>query len=43
MIFYYYFRKALDEAGKEAWLFNGTYWELRKDPGFANTENLNLW
>ncbi|XP_008328773.1 oxysterol-binding protein-related protein 7-like [Cynoglossus semilaevis] len=38
-----FFRKALDEAGTEVWLYNGTYWNLRKDPGFANTENLDLW
>lgn len=38
-----FFRKALDEAGREVWLYNGTYWKLRKEPGFANTENLNLW
>ncbi|XP_051797889.1 oxysterol-binding protein-related protein 7-like [Acanthochromis polyacanthus] len=38
-----FFRKALDEAGREVWLYNGTYWKLRKDPGFANTDNLDLW
>ncbi|XP_062294637.1 oxysterol-binding protein-related protein 7-like [Scomber scombrus] len=38
-----FFRKSLDEAGREVWLSNGTYWKLRKDPGFANTENLDLW
>lgn len=38
-----FFRKALDEAGREVWLYNETYWKLRKDPGFANTENLDLW
>ncbi|KAM9392922.1 oxysterol-binding protein-related protein 7-like isoform 2-T2 [Pholidichthys leucotaenia] len=38
-----FFRKSLDEAGREVWLYNGTYWKLRKDPGFANTENLDLW
>ncbi|GLD61236.1 oxysterol-binding protein-related protein 7-like isoform X1 [Lates japonicus] len=38
-----FFRKSLDEAGREVWLYNGTYWKLRKDPGFSNTENLDLW
>ncbi|KAG7236386.1 hypothetical protein INR49_001021 [Caranx melampygus] len=37
-----FFRKAVDEAGREVWLYNGTYWRLRKDPGFANTQNLDL-
>lgn len=41
--FVYYLRKALDEAGREVWLSNDTYWKLRKDPGFAKTENLDLW
>ncbi|XP_037648674.1 oxysterol-binding protein-related protein 7-like isoform X1 [Sebastes umbrosus] len=38
-----FFRKSVDEAGREVWLFNDTYWKLRKEPGFANTENLDLW
>ncbi|XP_072224392.1 oxysterol-binding protein-related protein 7-like [Leuresthes tenuis] len=38
-----FFNKALDDAGREVWLYNGTYWKLRKDPGFAKTENLDLW
>uniref|UniRef100_A0A669E8Y8 Oxysterol-binding protein n=1 Tax=Oreochromis niloticus TaxID=8128 RepID=A0A669E8Y8_ORENI len=38
-----FFRKSVDEAGREVWLYNGTYWMLRKDPSFANTENLDLW
>lgn len=33
----------MDEAGSEVWLYNGTYWKLRKDPGFSKTENLDLW
>lgn len=41
--FFYSLRKDLDQAGKEVWLYNGTYWQLRKDPGFANTDNLHLW
>ncbi|XP_068193959.1 oxysterol-binding protein-related protein 7-like isoform X2 [Antennarius striatus] len=38
-----FFRKSLDEDGREVWLYNGTYWKLRQDPGFANTKNLELW
>ncbi|KAM4598578.1 oxysterol-binding protein-related protein 7-like isoform 1-T4 [Polymixia lowei] len=38
-----FFRKSLDEAGREIWLHNGTYWKLRSEPGFANTDNLDLW
>nr|XP_015824764.2 oxysterol-binding protein-related protein 7 isoform X2 [Nothobranchius furzeri] len=38
-----FFRKAQDEAGREVWLYNGTYWKIRKDPGFSKTENLDLW
>jgi hypothetical protein len=25
------------------WLTNGTYWKFRENPGFANTNNLELW
>uniref|UniRef100_M4ASR9 Oxysterol-binding protein n=1 Tax=Xiphophorus maculatus TaxID=8083 RepID=M4ASR9_XIPMA len=38
-----FFRNVLDEAGREVWLYNGTYWKIRQDPGFSKTENLNLW
>eukprot|EP00066_Takifugu_rubripes_P012587 XP_011601853.1 PREDICTED: oxysterol-binding protein-related protein 7-like isoform X3 [Takifugu rubripes] len=38
-----FFRKEVDQAGKEVWLYKGTYWQLRRDPGFANTDNLHLW
>ncbi|XP_029015247.1 oxysterol-binding protein-related protein 7-like isoform X2 [Betta splendens] len=38
-----FFRKDVDEAGREVWLYNGTYWKLRKEPGFAHTDNLHLW
>ncbi|XP_040918193.1 oxysterol-binding protein-related protein 7-like isoform X1 [Toxotes jaculatrix] len=38
-----FFRKSVDEAGREVWLYNGTYWKVRKEPGFSNTENLDLW
>ncbi|XP_029997383.1 oxysterol-binding protein-related protein 6-like isoform X1 [Sphaeramia orbicularis] len=38
-----FFSKSVDAAGREVWLYNGTYWKLRKDPSFAATENLDLW
>lgn len=41
--FIYCLRKSLDEAGREVWLYNGTYWKLRQNPGFTETENLDLW
>ncbi|TRY86543.1 hypothetical protein DNTS_002566 [Danionella cerebrum] len=38
-----FFRKSLDAAGREVWLFNGTYWKIRENPGFANVANMELW
>ncbi|XP_026144113.1 oxysterol-binding protein-related protein 3-like isoform X3 [Carassius auratus] len=38
-----FFLKTLDHAGREAWVTNGTYWKIRENPGFASTENLDLW
>ncbi|KAK5913374.1 hypothetical protein CgunFtcFv8_007912 [Champsocephalus gunnari] len=38
-----FFRKTVDEAGREVWLSNDTYWKLRQEPGFAYTDNLDLW
>uniref|UniRef100_A0A3Q1HSB9 Oxysterol-binding protein n=1 Tax=Anabas testudineus TaxID=64144 RepID=A0A3Q1HSB9_ANATE len=38
-----FFKKAKDSCGRDVWLTNGTYWKLRENPGFANTENLTLW
>ncbi|XP_073699846.1 oxysterol-binding protein-related protein 6-like [Garra rufa] len=38
-----FFVKTLDHAGREVWVTNGTYWKIRENPGFANTENLDLW
>uniref|UniRef100_A0A3Q2PR57 Oxysterol-binding protein n=1 Tax=Fundulus heteroclitus TaxID=8078 RepID=A0A3Q2PR57_FUNHE len=38
-----FFRKVLDEAGREVWTYNGTYWKIRQAPGFSKTENLALW
>ncbi|XP_037112165.1 oxysterol-binding protein-related protein 7-like isoform X1 [Syngnathus acus] len=37
-----FFRKETKDKN-EVWLYNGNYWDLRKEPGFANTENLDLW
>ncbi|XP_066571710.1 oxysterol-binding protein-related protein 3 isoform X1 [Amia ocellicauda] len=34
-----FFRKSSDET----WVTNGTYWELRRDPGFANMDCPVLW
>ena len=36
-------RRTVDEAGREVWIHNGTYWNLRSKPGFANTPNPDLW
>ncbi|XP_067431797.1 oxysterol-binding protein-related protein 7 isoform X2 [Thunnus thynnus] len=38
-----FFKKAKDSCGRDVWLTNGTYWKLRENPGFANTENIILW
>ncbi|KAL6457679.1 hypothetical protein MHYP_G00346420 [Metynnis hypsauchen] len=38
-----FFRKTQDDAGREVWVSNGTYWKIRENPGFANTTNLDLW
>lgn len=38
-----FFKKTKDHCGQDVWLNNGTYWNLREDPGFASLENLNLW
>ncbi|KAK7134815.1 hypothetical protein R3I93_018051 [Phoxinus phoxinus] len=38
-----FFRKSLDAAGREVWLYNGTYWKIRENPGFPNVKNLDLW
>uniref|UniRef100_A0A671WZA2 Oxysterol-binding protein n=1 Tax=Sparus aurata TaxID=8175 RepID=A0A671WZA2_SPAAU len=42
-IFIFFFRKAKDSCGRDVWLTNETYWKLRENPGFANTENIILW
>ncbi|KAK7940031.1 hypothetical protein WMY93_003357 [Mugilogobius chulae] len=38
-----FFYKSVDESGREVWLYNGTYWKTRDEPGFAYTDNLDLW
>ncbi|XP_041829918.1 oxysterol-binding protein-related protein 7 [Melanotaenia boesemani] len=38
-----FFKKAKDSCGRDVWLTNGTYWELRQNPGFARLENIILW
>ncbi|XP_047465411.1 oxysterol-binding protein-related protein 7 isoform X2 [Mugil cephalus] len=38
-----FFKKARDSCGRDVWLTNGTYWGLRENPGFANTDNTILW
>uniref|UniRef100_A0A671WSF8 Oxysterol-binding protein n=1 Tax=Sparus aurata TaxID=8175 RepID=A0A671WSF8_SPAAU len=38
-----FFKKAKDSCGRDVWLTNETYWKLRENPGFANTENIILW
>ncbi|XP_040032933.2 oxysterol-binding protein-related protein 7 isoform X3 [Gasterosteus aculeatus] len=38
-----FFRKAKDSCGRDVWLSNDSYWKLRENPGFANTENINVW
>ncbi|CAB1312024.1 unnamed protein product, partial [Coregonus sp. 'balchen'] len=37
-----FFKKAMDSSGRDVWLTNGTYWKVRENPGFANTNNLEL-
>ncbi|XP_067858063.1 oxysterol-binding protein-related protein 3 isoform X1 [Heptranchias perlo] len=37
-----FFRQS-HEGGKELWVSTGTYWELRKDPGFDKLDNPILW
>ncbi|XP_062313768.1 oxysterol-binding protein-related protein 6 isoform X1 [Osmerus eperlanus] len=38
-----FFKKVVDANQRERWVSNNTYWELRKNPGFINMENLQLW
>ncbi|CAG5903578.1 unnamed protein product, partial [Menidia menidia] len=38
-----FFKKAKDSCGRDVWLTNRTYWELREKPGFAHVNNLTLW
>ncbi|XP_016305877.1 oxysterol-binding protein-related protein 6-like [Sinocyclocheilus anshuiensis] len=38
-----FFVKTIDHAGREVWVTSGIYWKIRENPGFASTENLDLW
>ncbi|CAL1600027.1 unnamed protein product [Knipowitschia caucasica] len=38
-----FFKKSKDQCGRDVWLSNGTYWNLREDPGFQSLESLKLW
>ncbi|XP_076855325.1 oxysterol-binding protein-related protein 7 isoform X2 [Brachyhypopomus gauderio] len=38
-----FFRKSVDGAGREVWLSNGSYWDLRENPGFSKVKTLELW
>lgn len=38
-----FFKKTKDQCGRDVWVTNGTYWDLRENPGFASLENLTLW
>lgn len=38
-----FFKKTKDQCGRDVWVTNGTYWDVREDPGFASLENLKLW
>lgn len=38
-----FFKKTKDQCGRDVWVTNGAYWNLREDPGFASLDNLKLW
>uniref|UniRef100_A0A3Q3AXC1 Oxysterol-binding protein n=1 Tax=Kryptolebias marmoratus TaxID=37003 RepID=A0A3Q3AXC1_KRYMA len=39
-----FFKKAVDANHRERWVSNNMYWELRKNPGFINMEEMvSLW
>ncbi|XP_033911204.3 oxysterol-binding protein-related protein 7-like isoform X1 [Acipenser ruthenus] len=38
-----FFTRTVDVSGKELWFSNGTYWKVRKDPGFSEMDNAVLW
>ncbi|CAM9598758.1 unnamed protein product [Lampetra planeri] len=38
-----FFRRVVDSSGRECWVTNGTYWELRRESGFAKLESQVLW
>lgn len=37
------FRKSKDSCGRDIWITNETYWELRESPGFSHLEDPHLW
>ncbi|TNN52175.1 Oxysterol-binding protein-related protein 6 [Liparis tanakae] len=38
-----FFSKSVDEAGREVWLSNGSYYQLRREQALATAETLDLW
>ncbi|XP_061429194.1 oxysterol-binding protein-related protein 6-like isoform X2 [Lethenteron reissneri] len=38
-----FFRRVVDSSGRECWVTNGIYWELRRESGFAKLESQILW
>lgn len=32
-----------ESEGEETWVFENKYWDMRKNPGFANLEFEKLW
>ncbi|KAK7919390.1 hypothetical protein WMY93_010674 [Mugilogobius chulae] len=38
-----FFKKTKDQCGRDVWVTNGTYWDLREDPGFASLDCIKLW
>ncbi|XP_075767305.1 oxysterol-binding protein-related protein 7 isoform X2 [Pelodiscus sinensis] len=38
-----FFRRQTDPSGKESWVSNETYWQLRAEPGYAHLDSAVLW
>lgn len=38
-----FFRRQTDSSGKEWWVTNNTYWQLRAEPGYGNLDGAVLW
>lgn len=38
-----WFTRQEDPEGQEIWTFGNKYWEMKKNPGFANMEFEALW